>query len=392
MKFTLARLQNSKDDISFSLHAEPTSFTLSGLQPADLLATVGFARESCSFIARGECLAIWVPEGFPIEDFASRFPAAFDQLETAERHLTRFGLLLPRHSPAGAARGDGHSAPGTQELKQNEDENFYFLLSFIEGGRQKGWVYHYRPKHPPLSKEVSAALSFLDLPSFHQCPWFDFESCNWQFFQFQSDDRSLMGTNAQRVHDAFALLPEHFSLGIEALVKSHSIMADFGFPIFDIETPTTPKYPDTEKPALSINPEEAEFDVAISFAGPQRSLAEELATIVRDAGYVPFFDGFYPSQLWGKDLIAFFDEIYRKKAKYCVMFISQDYSDRIWTNHERKSAQARALQEKGKEYLLPIRIDDTELPGLVPTIGYLSIEDYSIEQIAELLIEKLKSG
>lgn len=201
-----------------------------------------------------------------------------------------------------------------------------------------------------------------------------------------------MGTNAQRVHDNFALLPEHFSFGIEALVKSHSIMADFGFPVFQIETRTTPEHTEAEKPTVSVDPESIEFDVAISFAGPQRALAERLATIVRDAGYVPFFDGFYPSQLWGKDLIAFFDEIYRKKAKYCVIFISQDYCDRIWTNHERKSAQARALQEKGKEYLLPIRIDDSELPGLVPTIGYLSIDDYSVEQIAEMLIEKLKSG
>ena len=32
-----------------------------------------------------------------------------------------------------------------------------------------------------------------------------------------------------------------------------------------------------------------------------------------------------------------------------------------WTNHELRSAQARALQEKGNDYILPIRVDETDL-------------------------------
>ena len=31
----------------------------------------------------------------------------------------------------------------------------------------------------------------------------------------------------------------------------------------------------------------------------------------------------------------------------CLMIISPEYVERIWTNHERRSAQARALQECG---------------------------------------------
>ena len=72
------------------------------------------------------------------------------------------------------------------------------------------------------------------------------------------------------------------------------------------------------------------------------------------------------------------------------MFVSAEYASRIWTTHERRSAQARALQEKGGDYILPIRVDDTDLAGLQPTVGYLNIHQYSIDQIAELLIAKLK--
>jgi len=64
----------------------------------------------------------------------------------------------------------------------------------------------------------------------------------------------------------------------------------------------------------------------------------------------------------------------------------------MWPNHERRSAQARALKEKGQEYILPIKVDDTELDGMPPTLGYLDVKCYSIEQIAELLIKKLQSG
>ena len=49
----------------------------------------------------------------------------------------------------------------------------------------------------------------------------------------------------------------------------------------------------------------------------------------------------------------------------------------------------RALAERGSEYILPIKVDGSELPGMPPTIGYLSLSEFGIEQIAELLIKKL---
>ena len=86
----------------------------------------------------------------------------------------------------------------------------------------------------------------------------------------------------------------------------------------------------------------------------------------------------------------FFDDIFRKRARYCVIFVSKEYRTRKWTNHEARSAQARALQEKGNEYILPVQIDGTELDGLLPTIGYVSIE-VGIEKVGNMLIKKLAS-
>lgn len=62
---------------------------------------------------------------------------------------------------------------------------------------------------------------------------------------------------------------------------------------------------------------------------------------------------------------------------------------RKWTSHEARSAQARALEEKGNEYILPLKVDDTELDGLPPIIGYVPVST-GVDKIAEMLIAKLK--
>jgi hypothetical protein len=73
--------------------------------------------------------------------------------------------------------------------------------------------------------------------------------------------------------------------------------------------------------------------------------------------------------------------VYRKLARYCVLFASADYARKVWTNHERRSAQARALRERS-EYVLPARFDDTEIPGLSSTVGYIDLRRSRIAVIS----------
>jgi hypothetical protein len=141
------------------------------------------------------------------------------------------------------------------------------------------------------------------------------------------------------------------------------------------------------EPAISAFPQT--FDVAISFAGSERHLAERLATILRNAGVTVFYDDFYPEHLWGKNLVDTLDDIYRNRAKFCVIFVSKNYIERKWTNHERQSAQARTLLSNDSAYIMPIRVDDTQLPGLAPSIGYLSLEGRDIEEIARILLRRI---
>jgi len=132
-----------------------------------------------------------------------------------------------------------------------------------------------------------------------------------------------------------------------------------------------------------------EYDVALSFAGENRAYVEEVANNLQTRGINVFYDLFEEANLWGKNLYEYLSEIYQNKARYTVLFISNFYNNKLWTNHERVSMQARAFQES-REYILPARFDDTEIPGILKTIGYISLRDRTPEELAILIEKKLK--
>jgi len=51
-------------------------------------------------------------------------------------------------------------------------------------------------------------------------------------------------------------------------------------------------------------------------------------------------------ELLGKDLVAYFAEVYEKEARFCAMFISEHYVRKAWTQLERQHARSRALLKR----------------------------------------------
>jgi hypothetical protein len=131
-----------------------------------------------------------------------------------------------------------------------------------------------------------------------------------------------------------------------------------------------------------------EYDIALSFAGEDREYVEKVAAYLRRSGVKVFYDKYEQVGLWGKDLYEHLSEVYQRKARFTVMFISRYYAEKLWTQLERKNAQARAFREK-VEYILPTRFDDTEIPGLTSTVGYLDLRNLSPAQLAKAICEKL---
>lgn len=136
----------------------------------------------------------------------------------------------------------------------------------------------------------------------------------------------------------------------------------------------------------------SKYHVALSFAGEDRSYVEKVAKQLASNGVDVFYDRFEEANLWGKNLYTYLRDIYENKALFTVMFVSESYKNKLWANHERESAQARAISESS-EYILPAFFDETvEVPGLLKTTGHISLIDKSPEQLSELIIAKLKAS
>jgi len=421
LEAVVARLQWGKDDVGYSLHVNPSSFTSAGIQKTDLLAYLSFERsDKCGFTSFQRCYVKWVADGFSPDGFLTAFDSAFAHLERAERGLSACGFSLPQpegwgfhfgksggdsnRGPA-ALSGDGHTARQTRSMKQTEDDMFLFRFTFIETDHQKGFVTHYRPKHPPLSSELRSVFHYLGLGEFRDCPEFEFEPCFYRTMRFESRGDGMFDSNTEYAHRGFDAHAGQFSTAIQELLAANEEIEAVGMTFLPFDKPAERLKVDIEqkiirplKPAANTNATPAaagggvpsNFDVAISVAGPDKEYALKLAERLRSAGFAVFYYEFYPEYLWGKNLGITFDEIFRKRSRFCVIFVSKEYRDRVWTSHEMRSAQARAVEEKGNEYILPVRIDNTELDGLLPTISYLPI-DMGIEKIGDLLIKKLQS-
>lgn len=133
-----------------------------------------------------------------------------------------------------------------------------------------------------------------------------------------------------------------------------------------------------------------QYQVALSFAGEDRFVARKFAKLLKDNDIRVFYDEYEQADLWGKDLYRHLTKVYKEYSEYCVIFVSENYSHKLWTQHELQQAQARAFLEN-REFILPIRLDNTEIPGIPETVSYLDINTVPLDQIAQLLMTKLES-
>ena len=130
------------------------------------------------------------------------------------------------------------------------------------------------------------------------------------------------------------------------------------------------------------------WHVALSFAGAQRDYVEQVAAVLKQQGVRCFYDADEEIELWGKSLAEVLPVIYGEQAAAVVVFVSAEYAARDWTRLERQAAVARSVRER-REYVLPARFDDTQLPGLLPDVSYVDLSTKTPQQFAALVAAKL---
>lgn len=138
------------------------------------------------------------------------------------------------------------------------------------------------------------------------------------------------------------------------------------------------------------------YDVALSFAGEQRAYVERVASALKQRKIRCFYDNDNQVDLWGKNLIKYLEDIYFKQSRYCVIFISESYCKKNWTILESEAAEERNFfthdSETHQQYILPVRFDNSEIPGLKSSWGYIDANKVPPEELAEKIVQKVDSS
>ncbi len=132
------------------------------------------------------------------------------------------------------------------------------------------------------------------------------------------------------------------------------------------------------------------YDIAISYASEDKPFVGQVAEILKRKGVKVFYDDYELVRMWGNNLVELLKDIYSNQTYFVVMFISKAYADKMYTNHERRSALDTALKTN-YEYILPARFDDTELPGFYSSTHYLDLKKTYPRQLSNMILDKLNS-
>lgn len=136
------------------------------------------------------------------------------------------------------------------------------------------------------------------------------------------------------------------------------------------------------------HPSAFEYDVALSFASANKSTAEKLGDLCTANDITVFLDEYTGAEPWGENVVDHLVNLSARKARCCVLLISQHYPLKRWTEAEQTSVQERALRDPN-EYIILLRLDDVDVPGLTTAISYTDIDEHSVEHVVGLLKDKL---
>ena len=135
-----------------------------------------------------------------------------------------------------------------------------------------------------------------------------------------------------------------------------------------------------------------EYDVAVSFAGADRPVVSQLVEALKARGLEVFYDFDQQAVLWGKDLRKELARVYSQDAQYMIVCLSDQYPERDWPTFELEIGRA-AGAKRTEDYLLPLVVGSERpaIVGLPETVGHISLQDHSIEEVADLVVEKINS-
>jgi hypothetical protein len=146
--------------------------------------------------------------------------------------------------------------------------------------------------------------------------------------------------------------------------------------------------PSEGSPPTVINAQR--FRVALSFPGEHRAfLADVAAHLACNVGKERvFYDAYYEAELARPDLDTYLQAIYHDQSELIVVFLCADYERKEWCGLEWRAIRD-LLKKKQAAMIMPIRFDNTHIPGLFSIDGYVTVGERSPDAIAALIMQRL---
>lgn len=142
--------------------------------------------------------------------------------------------------------------------------------------------------------------------------------------------------------------------------------------------------------------ESYKFQIAISCASEDSNFVDELYKSCRDEGIVAYYyransldEKAQASNLPDKkgiDIYKEIEQVYQKDAYYFVPIISKNYK-KSWTERELALYQEKFVSSY--EYMIPVQLDDSIIPGLEGNIKYLYLKHIGIPGIIDIIKKKI---
>lgn len=132
------------------------------------------------------------------------------------------------------------------------------------------------------------------------------------------------------------------------------------------------------------------FRVALSFPGERRAYVEQVAVLLaQELGRRQvFYDRWHEAELAKPNLDLHLQKIYHRQAELVAVFLCREYREKQWCGLEWRALRD-LIKRREDALLLPIRLDDAEIPGLLSIDGYVDAQGRPAEEIAALILQRL---
>ncbi len=138
---------------------------------------------------------------------------------------------------------------------------------------------------------------------------------------------------------------------------------------------------------MDIDHPTASWDVAVSYASEDSAYVHDVTHLLLQAGVRVFDYADRQAELWGKDLFSELGSVYGD-APYTLVFVSRSYREKAWVKPELRHALGRAMK-RGEASVLPVALDDTELPEIPPSTVFVDGRSNSPSRIVELVLQRV---